>query len=248
MPVSDESWGCPSKAAYMEDLHWEVALRELNVLPMDSLSGQWWTPAGNGDLDIGMTKRSPSWRWMGSEPKGQTILTHCPPWPDKDIGCLKNTLATRLWLGTPHINTFIAVKATLSGTEVTFEQWYHEVQCVKDHYPKSVVWESIVRLLKGQPLAVGQTSGLVHGSHCQLLCPTYYKNQPVIFGTVASFDVLMQTFYKVTQGNHGKVPSFTTRLEGTLNQIRLQCPRRKTGQRGATASQRLSLPQGPQAY
>ena len=28
----------------------------------------------------------------------------------------------------------------------------------------------------------------------------------------------------VTQGNHAKVPSFATRLEGTLNQIRLQCP------------------------
>ena len=48
----------------------------------------------------------------------------------------------------------------------------------------------------------------------------------VIFGTVASFNVLMQNFYKVTQGNHEKVPSFTTRLEGTLNQIWLKCPRR----------------------
>ena len=43
----------------------------------------------------------------------------------------------------------------------------------------------------------------------------------VIFGTVASFDVLMQNFYKIMQGNNEKVPSFTTRLEGTLNQIRL---------------------------
>ena len=30
----------------------------------------------------------------------------------------------------------------------------------------------------------------------------------------------------VTQSNHKKVPSFAMRLEGTLNQIRLQCPRR----------------------
>ena len=34
----------------------------------------------------------------------------------------------------------------------------------------------------------------------------------------------MQNFYKVTQGNHGKVCSFATRLEGTLNQIWLKCP------------------------
>ena len=29
-------------------------------------------------------------------------------------------------------------------TEVSFEQWYHEVQCTKDYYPESMVWESIV--------------------------------------------------------------------------------------------------------
>ena len=33
-------------------------------------------------------------------------------------------------------------------TKVSFEQWNHEVQCVKDHYLESVVWESIVRSLK----------------------------------------------------------------------------------------------------
>ena len=43
---------------------------------------------------------------------------------------------------------------------------------------------------------------------------------------MASFNVLMQNFYKVTQGNHKKVPSFATRLEGTLNQIQLKCPGR----------------------
>ena len=46
----------------------------------------------------------------------------------------------------------------------------------------------------------------------------------VIFGTIASFNVLMQNFYKITQGSSKKVPSFATRLEGILNQIRLRCP------------------------
>ena len=36
----------------------------------------------------------------------------------------------------------------------------------------------------------------------------------------------MQNFYKVAQSNNEKVPSFTMRLEETLNQIRLQCPGR----------------------
>ena len=41
----------------------------------------------------------------------------------------------------------------------------------------------------------------------------------VIFGIVASFNVLMQNVYKVTHGNHEKVLSFATRLEGTLNKL-----------------------------
>ena len=46
----------------------------------------------------------------------------------------------------------------------------------------------------------------------------------VIFGMVVLFDMLMQNFYKITQGGSEKVPSFVTRLEGTLNQIRIRCP------------------------
>ena len=52
------------------------------------------------------------------------------------------------------------------------------------------------------------------------------KKMIIIFSTVVSFDVPMQNFHKVTQNNHEKVPSFATRLEGTLNQIPLQCPGR----------------------
>ena len=32
----------------------------------------------------------------------------------------------------------------------------------------------------------------------------------------------------MTQGNYERVPSFATRLEGALNQIKLQCPGRVT--------------------
>ena len=69
-----------------------------------------------------------------------------------------NTLATRMQLGTQRKNIF-GGKATMGKTEVSFEQWYHEVQCVKDHYPESVVWESIVRLLKGKAVDMAQYMG-----------------------------------------------------------------------------------------
>ena len=74
-----------------------------------------------------------------------------PPRPavaNSDVGCLIHTLALGLCLGTPRINTFSG-KAMPGKTKVLFEQWNHEVQCVKDRYPELVVWESIVRSLKG---------------------------------------------------------------------------------------------------
>ena len=103
---------------------------------------------------------------------------------------------------------------------MSFKPLYHEVQCIKDHYPESVVWGSIVSSLKGAAADMAQYMGpSTSVSHI-------LQKLVDIFSTVASFDILMQNFYKVTQGNHRKVPSFTTRLERTLNQIRLQCPRR----------------------
>ena len=50
---------------------------------------------------------------------------------------------------TPKISTFSGNMAP-GKTEVSYEQWSHGVQCIKDHYPESVVRESIMRSLKGQ--------------------------------------------------------------------------------------------------
>ena len=105
-------------------------------------------------------------------------------------------------------------------TEVSFKQWYHKVQCIKDYYLELVVWESIIRSLKRG------SSGYcpVHGPYPSMT--HIMQRLAVIFGTMASFYVLMQNIYKVTQGNHEKISSFATRLVGTLKQIRLQFPGR----------------------
>ena len=135
------------------------------------------------------------------------------------MGHLIRTLASGLCLGTPRINTFSG-EAMPGKAEVLFEQWNLKVQCIKDHYPESVVQESIVRSLKGAAVDMAWYMGPT-ANVWEIL-----QKLIVIFGTVALFNVLMQNFYKVTQGNHEEVPSFTTRLEGTLNQIMLKCPRR----------------------
>ena len=161
---------------------------------------------------------------LHNQMEGGSLEETSPPapiQPNEDVGHLINTLAMGLQLSTPQINTFSS-DAMPGKTELSFEQWYHKVQCVKDHYPESLVRESIVHSLKGAAVAMarymGPTTSMAH----------ILQQLTIIFGTVVLFDVLMQNFYKVTQSNHEKVPSFATRLEGTLNQIWLQCPRRIT--------------------
>ena len=41
----------------------------------------------------------------------------------------------------------------------------------------------------------------------------------LVYGTIASFDVLMQNFYKLQQGRMEKVPVYVTQLEGLLNAV-----------------------------
>ena len=132
-------------------------------------------------------------------------------------GQLITTLTLGLCIGTPKINTFSG-DITLGKTEVSYKQWNHEVLCIKDHYPELVVWESIMKSLKGAVADMAWYMGPTAGVSDIL------EKLSVIFRTIASFDMLMQNFYKIIQGNSEKVPSFATRLEGTLNQIRLRCP------------------------
>ena len=133
------------------------------------------------------------------------------------MGQLIITLTLGLHISTPKINTFSGNIAP-GKTEVSYKQWSHEVQCIKDHYPESVVWESIMKSLKGAAADMAQYMGPT-ASVSEIL-----EKLSVIFGTVVSFDMFMQNFYKITQGSSKKVPLFATRLEGILNQIRLRCP------------------------
>ena len=221
----------------MEDLCQEIALCELHAPPSNPHPTPWGEPSGsrnpNGDdQEVSFPRGggwvpprqqypspAPGWPDGGWVPQGPPLQPQRPALPNPVVGHLISTLALGLGLGTPRINTFSG-KAMPGKTEVLFEQWNQEVQCIKDHYPESVVWESIVRSPKGAAADMAWYMGPT-ASISKIL-----QQLTVIFGTVASFDVLMQNFYKVTQGNHQKVPSFATKLEGTLNQIRLKCPRR----------------------
>ena len=145
----------------------------------------------------------------GRVPSGPLQQLPCPAPAGPDMGQLITALTSGLQIGTPKISTFSG-KVTPSKTKVSYKQWSHKVQCIKDHYPESVVRESIMQSLRGavadMACYMGPTAGV-----SEIL-----EKLSVIFGTVTSFDVLMQNFYKISQGNE-RVPSFANRLEGTLN-------------------------------
>ena len=104
------------------------------------------------------------------------------------MGQLITALTSGLHIGTPKISAFSGNVAP-GKTEVSYEQWSHEVQCIKDHYPELVVRESITRSLKGAAADLACYMGPTAGVSKIL------EKLSVIFGTVASFDVLMQNFY-----------------------------------------------------
>ena len=74
----------------------------------------------------------------------------------------------------------------LGKTKVSFKQCYHKVQCVKDHYPESVVQESIVRSLKGavadMAWYMGPTTSMAH----------ILQKLTIIFGRVTDLEVQQQ--------------------------------------------------------
>ena len=202
----------------VRDLSQEIAQRESTAAPSYPPPRDWACPAGNpateeDDQEVTFTGggRVPT----GPQPQPLPVS---PAPAGTDMSQLISALTSGLRIGTPKISTFSG-EATPGKTEVSYEQWSHEVQCVKDHYPESVVRESIMRSLKGAAADMARYMGPTAGVSDIL------EKLSVIFGTVASFDVLMQNFYKISQGNE-KVPSFATRLEGTLNQIRIKCPGR----------------------
>ena len=73
---------------------------------------------------------------------------HKSPQANGCVSWLLSKVMAGLGMGSPRINTFSG-DATPGKTEVSFEQWYHKVQCVKNHCLEALVWESIIRSLKG---------------------------------------------------------------------------------------------------
>ena len=100
----------------------------------------------------------------GRVPSGPPQQSPCPLPAGPDMGQLITTLTSGLHIGTPKISTFSGDVAP-GKTEVSYEQWSHEVQCIKDHYPELVVRESINEVSEGGSGRYGS----LYGPYCWCL-------------------------------------------------------------------------------
>ena len=117
------TWVCPSGNRNPEEDDCEVTFP----------GGGRWGPLRQPTLST--EPEQSAGRGVPSEPP---LQTPCPAPSGSDLGQLITSLTSGLHLGTPKINTFSG-DVTPGKTEVSIEQWNHEVQCIKDHYPELVV-------------------------------------------------------------------------------------------------------------
>ena len=88
--------------------------------------------------------------------------------------------------------------------EVSFDQWSYELQTLRKSYSDLALREGIQCSLRGAAADVVCNMG----------------PNVIIYGNVKSFDVLMKDFYRADQGEDETIPSYATRIERLLSQIR----------------------------
>ena len=116
----------------VRDLSQEIAQHESTVPPSYPPQGDWACPLGNvvpeeGDSEVTFPRG-------GRVPTGPQPLPTSPALAGPEMGQLISALTSGLQVGTPKISTFSG-EAAPGKTKVLYEQWSHEVQCIKDHYP-----------------------------------------------------------------------------------------------------------------
>ena len=119
----------------------------------------------------------------------------------------------------PKLSTFCGER--VKG-EVSFEQCSYELQTLGKTYSNSALREGIQHSLRD---AAADT---VRNMGPDVPLDTILKKFTIVYGNVKSFDLLMRDFYQAHQGEVESIPSFATRMEGLLSQIRDKFPEKFT--------------------
>ena len=98
--------------------------------------------------------------------------------------------------------------------EVSFYQWSYELQTLRKSYSDLALREGIQHSLQGAAADVVCNMGP------NVPWDMILKKFTIVYGNVKSFDLLMRDFYRADQGRMRPIPSYATRIEGFLSQIR----------------------------
>ena len=101
---------------------------------------------------------------------------------------------------------------------VSFEQWSYELQTLRKSYSDSALRAGIQCSLRRS------AADAVCNMGPNVPLDMILKKFTIIYGNVKSFDLLMRDFYRADQGEDETIPSFATRIEGLLSQIRDRFP------------------------
>ena len=102
-------------------------------------------------------------------------------------------------------------------SEVSFKQWAFRVKSVMQSHTEATLREGMICLL-WEAMA---DLVLYLGPHAPV---SEINKLEVVYGTIASFDVLMQNLYRLQQGKMEKVLVYVKWLEGALNAAQQEYP------------------------
>ena len=124
----------------------------------------------------------------------------------------------------PHIPHF-------SGTEqendtVWFEQWLYAISDARKNFNEQLVRAAINKS------CVGDVADAISCLPPRATLDDIIEKFKWLYGSVKSFDTLMQEFYRIVQGENERVQTFVLHSERALNVIKLQHPYAMTEEEG----------------
>ena len=134
-----------------------------------------------------------------------------------DVSSVLQTLLNKGALRT-NVPKLSAFNGEAAKGEVSFDQWSYELQTLWTSYGDLALREGIQCSLRGAATDVVCNMGP------NVPLDFIIKKFTIIYGNVKSFDLLMKDFYRVDQGDDKAIPSYATRIEGLLSQIRDKFP------------------------
>ena len=160
-------------------------------------------------------------RDLGRKPHTSLVAGNIKVGTDSLSPSIHGFLGYDLW-NPPKISTFHGEKATEWG--LFWNSGYFRLGQFKYCIWNQILREVFIKSLKGTAADIVRYMGP------QVEVIGVISKLETVCGIIVSFDVWMQLFHKISQDLNGKIPAYTTRTEGALNQWDWNTQTDQTGQ------------------